>query len=270
MLLKCYVNCITDVQMAIKCDVMNVKAYWRGCGGSLKIDLFTQARKFCNEGIKIENMDVDSQRHTHKSSFLEYSNELKKIEKRRKELKEIEKNKYSKNMSMENELIDKILKKRGLTYVKCPHEFPQVADMCVCVCEGKLIFPVVCLYDESMQSDVIQSVHENDGIDTHLKQLFPGDSFPPWDSNRRYTHDKLIIFAEYPEITHTHSDSDDDDTHTHKDVKMIQIPSNFTISKLVKVLRIAPSVVVLHIFPKDCSAIEMFRTHNTCIDVHKL
>jgi len=55
--------------------------------------------------------------------------------------------------------------------------------------EGEyLVFPVIILYDEAMQSDFIGEMHEVNSLNMQLDTMLP----PPWNTN--YTLDSIKIF----------------------------------------------------------------------------
>lgn len=79
-----FINCVDDCRDSIKCDPMNVKAFFRAAKASFYMRLWKQSLWFCNEGLKVEE--------TNEALFnLKRQSEEKVIEiQRRREQKERE------------------------------------------------------------------------------------------------------------------------------------------------------------------------------------
>lgn len=61
--------------------------------------------------------------------------------------------------------------------------------------QDKLVWPVMFLYPEYGQSEVILEFHEDSRFVDHINVMF-GDEFAPWDVKREYTTDKIEIWYE--------------------------------------------------------------------------
>lgn len=60
-----------------------------------------------------------------------------------------------------------------------------------------VVFPVVFLYPQHRQSDLISHFHEDSTLGSHLDAMFPphpAESMP-WDANREYQSDNLNLYA---------------------------------------------------------------------------
>jgi hypothetical protein len=61
---------------------------------------------------------------------------------------------------------------------------------------GELHWPVMFLYEEHNQSDFIKDFNENHTFHDHLSYMFPSDSLPEWDVEKKYSLDNLEIYFE--------------------------------------------------------------------------
>eukprot|EP00900_Chrysochromulina_parva_P013436 jgi/Chrpa1/22093/Chrysochromulina_OHIO_Genome00009484-RA len=71
--------------------------------------------------------------------------------------------------------------------------------------EDELYWPLLLLYPEAAQSDVVQEISEREILRPHLVEMF-GDSAehsPPWDHERRYAVPRLVVYAPF---THHQTD----------------------------------------------------------------
>ena len=66
--------------------------------------------------------------------------------------------------------------------------------------EGNVLWQVIFLYPETMQSDVIQSASEESTLDDHLHAMFNPNEAPPleWDTQQAYTLDRLELYYQVP------------------------------------------------------------------------
>jgi len=63
--------------------------------------------------------------------------------------------------------------------------------------DGALCWPIVFLYPEHGQSDLVQAALETDLLSDHLAVMFGADAPPSeWDPQRRYTADRLQLYYE--------------------------------------------------------------------------
>jgi len=59
---------------------------------------------------------------------------------------------------------------------------------------NQLHFPVLFYYPEFKQSDFIQDFCERDTFGDHLRNMFPGDYFCPWDQEKKYVFFNLEVY----------------------------------------------------------------------------
>ncbi len=75
------------------------------------------------------------------------------------------------------------------------HEIPQMVDAKVTVDEsGKMHFPALILYEESMQCDIIKDFREDMTLAFQLAAVI--DAGLPWDTAKAYKLDNIEIYFE--------------------------------------------------------------------------
>jgi hypothetical protein len=61
--------------------------------------------------------------------------------------------------------------------------------------DGSVHTPVLCIFPETMQMDVIEDVAAHDTLSAHLDLMFSDDAEPlTWDAERAYTRDRIRVF----------------------------------------------------------------------------
>ena len=90
--------------------------------------------------------------------------------------------------------VDKLLQAKKI--VKCApiYDLPQLAEQEIRVSGTQLLFPVVLLYDEFNQFDVVSDIKEETPISEVIENV--NQSSLPWDTSHTYNKDSMELFAE--------------------------------------------------------------------------
>jgi len=63
--------------------------------------------------------------------------------------------------------------------------------------DGKaVIWPLLMLYDESSQTDFVESFDDRCALEDQLQLMFPADRHVDWDEEGKYTWDRLVCYLE--------------------------------------------------------------------------
>mmetsp|Transcript_9422 Transcript_9422/g.19490 ORF Transcript_9422/g.19490 Transcript_9422/m.19490 type:complete len:405 (-) Transcript_9422:310-1524(-) len=169
-----------DSWEAIQRNSDNIKAYFRGAKSGIEIKLFSEAASLCQAGLKCDPTNKDLQKLEEKAKA-----GIKKQWEEAKKLKQVKR---------EAQMMFDALKQRGVqmgTDIYGSEGVKPVVDE-----EGNVLWQVIFLYPETMQSDVIQAASEESTLDDHLHAMFDPEVAPPleWDSRREYTRDRLELY----------------------------------------------------------------------------
>jgi hypothetical protein len=90
--------------------------------------------------------------------------------------------------------VEKLLQSKKV--VKCApvYDLPQLAEQEIRVSGTQLVFPVVMLYDEFNQFDVVSDIKEDTPISEIIEHILHNGL--PWDTNHTYNKDSMELFAE--------------------------------------------------------------------------
>ncbi|KAJ2999161.1 hypothetical protein HDV02_003450 [Globomyces sp. JEL0801] len=158
-----------------------------------------------DEGIDccLRAMEVDAQN-------IHFPNDLKKLRKRKEDLKELDRLRKIKEQKKreEAEYLESMKRKRNYNFVSLPIneeeddlvtlQHPDApTNRIELLSDGTLTFPVIFLYPEFNQSDVIASFSELDTFYAHFEHMFSEPA--PWDPNHLYHPQTLDWYFEtYP------------------------------------------------------------------------
>ncbi|KAI8898084.1 hypothetical protein BC833DRAFT_591202 [Globomyces pollinis-pini] len=187
-----------DCTRAIKFNPKNVKAYFRSIKALIALDKVDEGIDCC-----LRAMEVDSQN-------IHFPNDLKKLRKRKEDLKELDRLRKIKEQKKreEAEYLESMKRKRNYNFVSLPIneeeddlltlQHPDApTNRIELLSDGTLTFPVIFLYPEFNQSDVIASFSELDTFYAHFEHMFSEPA--PWDPNHLYHPQTLDWYFEtYP------------------------------------------------------------------------
>lgn len=188
---KEYIYCLFDCQKSLELNPRYIKSYYRAAKASKALNKFKQARNFCLKGLKLNSGS---------EKYFELLLSMKKTLKHQKQ-------KICKNKIM-NQRKTKDKKERDLTKVLTLNNFIFINGLykiqsyeypCKIWINEKFIlfFPVIFLYPEFGQSDVIRSCDQHSRFADHLCQMFPPQvSSPKWDKEKKYQIHNLLIYFE--------------------------------------------------------------------------
>lgn len=203
-----YRSALEDAEAALSLNPsaeLRLKALFRaskgalGCGGSAKLAL---ALKYCKEALEMKK-----------------SNDLVKLEGDiqamiKKELKKQDDKEEKANDKKEmTKLFQEALSRRGWALGKTlmyqtPFNDSKKIGVGYSDKEDLIFFPVIFMYPQYRQSDLIEACSEHDTLTKWFDKLFPRGQPPmPWDSERLFVAEKLselCIFAktnDYPQNT---------------------------------------------------------------------
>lgn len=191
-----YRSSLSDAVQARKTKPNHMKAIIRGALSCSQLQRYTEAVKWCDEGISIEPENAKLRELRAK-----VVKENKQLERGRRKKALSDKAK----LQLEQKLLDTI-KSRGITLA--PDDATEDPTQKLCL-QGPhpsgervhfddadcLVWPVLFLYPEYGQTDFIASFHEDASFLDHLEVMF-GQEPVPWDTERRYNLDTIEIYYE--------------------------------------------------------------------------
>ncbi|XP_024018429.1 tetratricopeptide repeat protein 4 homolog [Morus notabilis] len=183
LLLGNYRRALTDSEEALNLSPTNIKAFYRAAKASLSLNLLSEAKSHCENGIK---QDPDNQ-------------ELKKLLSQIDSLK-LEQEQRQAQVSMaisEAKNLLSAMESRGYKIGKAM--FRELVGLRKPVLDKSNIlhWPVLLLYAEVMSSDFIEDFCETDMFSAHLDMMFSESSPPlPWDTENNYNCKDVEIYYE--------------------------------------------------------------------------
>merc|ERR1712232_1174997 len=73
----------------------------------------------------------------------------------------------------------------------------QAPPMPKMICDSSSIeWPLVFLYDETNQSDYVESFDERCALEQQFELMFPSDRHVEWDEEGKYVWDRLVAYLE--------------------------------------------------------------------------
>lgn len=194
-MLKNYRSSLNDCKLALKLKPNYTKALNRAATCSFHVKDYDQCIDLCDQLLDISPTDKTI---LHLKSQAVAARERLKRDKRKQD-------RIEKQLNKEEDELIAIIKSRGINLEliegrKNPDlkdlepQVPQIAQSRVHLDnENKLIWPVMILYPETMQTDFIQNFHEDESM-IKLEQLF--NEPPEWDSEGRYTLRTINVYFE--------------------------------------------------------------------------
>lgn len=195
-MIKNYLSCLNDCKIALRLEPDYPKALNRAAISCYHVKRFTESIELCNKYLAEygENKEI--------STVLKNATIEKKKKERDERLKELREKKIE---SEEDKMIQAIISRQ--INVDCPSgkltielkdlepQIPQLAQHRVKFDKReRLIWPVMILYPETMQTDFIQNFHEDTPFLDQLEDLFVDP--PEWDLGGRYVINNLSVYFE--------------------------------------------------------------------------
>ncbi|TPX72699.1 hypothetical protein SpCBS45565_g00019 [Spizellomyces sp. 'palustris'] len=198
-----YRKVLNDCAAAITLQPENVKAYYRSAKALLALDKIPEALDCCERGLKVDADNVALKK------------EREKVLKRKQVVDEMERRRQEQEAKRkEDDLrLQEAIMVRGIKMVSRQQaqrddedsdaeEQPGIAHplqgdhrVKLDPVTGALTWPVILLYPQYNESDLIAAFHEEDTFADHLQLMF-GEERPGWDVEQIYSPDRLEVYFE--------------------------------------------------------------------------
>jgi len=154
-----------------------------------------------------------------------------------------------------------VCKSKGICMGKRVHEIPQAYENDPHLDEdGDLNFTTLVTYPEFRQMDVIQKTKETDLLKTHLLEILKNDL--PWDENKFYTYDNLIVLVELNSTKSYYKL----DSHTNYQEGFKRVSRNKPISEILKLNGyVMPSLLEIVVLSKASPYLQKFMEENEIV-----
>ena len=180
-----YRSCLYDCSRAIKFNPKNIKAYYRSVKALLALDKVEEGIDCCEKGSALDP-----------KLFL---GDLAKLQKRKLELEELHRLEMEKEAAKKAKIdeLEQMKLSRGYNIIKLDDDIhtmqhPDAPPNRITIQDGELTFPVLFLYPEFNQSDLISQFYESDTFYVHFENMFSQPS--EWDPNHIYHPQNLDIY----------------------------------------------------------------------------
>ncbi|CAH3159462.1 unnamed protein product [Porites evermanni] len=185
-----YRSAINDATVARKLQPTYMKAILRGASACVEVQRYDEALKWCDDGLAIEPENKKLLDLRNKSVT-----EQKRVQRDQRKAMMKEKKEKSKV-----EALLSAVKDRGVHLEHQDDLTRSISDGGLDVkvhldTDGVLHWPVLFVYPEFNQTDLISSFNENDRISDHLHTMFEVES-PPWDVEKKYKPESLEVYFE--------------------------------------------------------------------------
>ncbi|XP_052090361.1 tetratricopeptide repeat protein 4-like isoform X3 [Mytilus californianus] len=197
-----YRSSLHDCIFARKFKSDHMKAILRGATCCLQLKRYDEASKWCDTGLLIENENEELLQMKYKAENLKKSLERDKRKEEaaeRKERKEEEKILaviQSKGVQLASMKTNKNTGLHPSLLTNLETQNPSGAKVHV-TSDGTLNWPVLFMYPEHTMTDYVEAFNETHTFEEHLQMMFSdGFEHPQWDTDRKYTTDKLLVYFE--------------------------------------------------------------------------
>lgn len=184
--LKNYRKTLNDCSRVLEMDSHNVKALYRSAQACRSIEKFDQALDCISRALKLD---------PHEEVL---SKEKSRIEQSKKEFLSREKQKVERlsREILRTSQLSQAVQSRNLRIEWSQRPFEPVGEFCVTLDQEskELIWPVVFLYPEFKQSDIVQCFYENSSFRDQLEDILSSPA--PWDPEFNYTLSSAQVFYE--------------------------------------------------------------------------
>ncbi|CAM9117425.1 unnamed protein product [Pylaiella littoralis] len=187
--LKNYGSCRKDCDESLALSPGNVKCLYRKAKAGLLLRKHRDALAACEEGLKIDPSNADLLKIKQEcDKALKAAGDAAAASRRQKE------ERLERLAAVWDECESAGVKLGPSGFDESNHEqrnaFLPLADE-----EGGVIWPVLLLYPQHGQSDLIEAFRDADMLAEHLAQAFPEEGPPaPWDQSFEYRCSELVIY----------------------------------------------------------------------------
>ncbi|KAJ3344307.1 hypothetical protein HDU93_000097 [Gonapodya sp. JEL0774] len=184
-----------DCAKAIKANAKNVKAYYRAAKASLALDHVDDALDAAKRGLQLDPSNQPLE--TLNNAIVSKKEELLLAKARHAERERAER--------VHQELLERTIRDRGIVVRESPSrssstnlpsaELPR-PTIDTTTKPATLHFPILLLYPEYHQTDLVQSAAENDPVLEHLREVLAEP--PSWDTQNSYNYLSVDLWYELP------------------------------------------------------------------------
>mmetsp|Transcript_19887 Transcript_19887/g.42489 ORF Transcript_19887/g.42489 Transcript_19887/m.42489 type:complete len:389 (-) Transcript_19887:189-1355(-) len=191
---------VDDCRRAIKLDPKNMKAYYRGAKSSEALGLTEQALKFCKGALQLKADDAEL-----KQMLAKYEKQFKKEQEEHELRRKVEASEAQK-FEASAASVRSVLAERSSTLgpvlfdvaMYFQGRLPEPKLVTVEADEAPAIeWPLLLLYDETSQSDFVETFDERCTLNDQFELMFPKDRRVDWDEEGKYTWDRLVCYLEH-------------------------------------------------------------------------
>ena len=239
--LQNYRKCLQDCSEALKLNPLNIKAYFRSSKALEAVEKLDEALQILEVGLSKDSSNA---------VLVKELESIQEIQKKKK-LKLQQQEQVQLKLKLQQEALQSAIQKRGIRCINTKDSLygslPQ--EHKVSLENGKLKWPVLFLYPEYQESDLISSFHEENTFNDHLQIVF--ESYPPWDIQKEYEPDRLQVFFECKK---------------GDQVKLMRVGRDMTLKSVLSSshFTIVDGIATFFILVEDSSFTESFKSHYTC------
>jgi tetratricopeptide (TPR) repeat protein len=245
-----YGNCISDCKHAVRLDPSNVKAYYRAAKASYALRKWRDAAEFVELGLKVDAANAPLlEIRAQAATMIEKQRAIDAEAAKRSEAARAKQNTITARLFA-------MLKANGLKIGSPNATVPLSEAFTSDPSSGDLSCRVIFLYDEHAQSDTVQAMPLASTFAEQLENMFPPTGpVAPWDKERKYSLERLELYAVLNQTTQLTYDTDKQSIvrlpRTGKP-KWSRVDLKTTLHKLIKRDDyIVPGVVTLYCVVRD-------------------
>ncbi|XP_053649717.2 tetratricopeptide repeat protein 4 isoform X1 [Cherax quadricarinatus] len=201
-----YRSAIKDCEKAVELKTDYLKAVVRAVDCATKLNSWDEVFHWCDRGLRL-----DPTNQKLKTDRLTALKEKKLLERNARKMARDENKKATEEQNLINAIKNSGVQ-LGSTVLKGSSSI-SLSDLEPCHPaaqgsrvhfneSGELVWPVMLLYPEHHETDIIQEFPESDHIIDHLEVIFGKEAAPaPWDTEHKYQVNNLHVFFEDKEKT---------------------------------------------------------------------
>lgn len=231
---------VSDCLEALKYS-SSMKIYYRLVSGLIGAKKYDQAMKYADEGLS-----------KYSSKTLKRLKEKAIIEKSKADERESKKKQLKSEREGKELKTIETIKKKGIVMGEMLFNQMQIylRELEFTVDDaGYTHWPVLFIYEEYGQMDVISDFREDQTFGQHIEMMFPEEEYPDWDKRQKYKAENLQIFTI---VNHT---KPIDKKGKRKRARKIRVRQT---TPLINVLThpeyVVPGIPVFYILPNDSVA----------------